>query len=245
MAALDAPEPLQVRLGIASGLVVVGDLIGEGAAQERGVVGETANLAARLQGLAEPGTLVVANSTRRQLGALFDVEDLGAQPLAGFTEPQRAWRVLGESGVVSRFEALRSGTTPLIGRDEELDLLLRRWQQAKAGEGRIVLISGEPGIGKSRLAAEVGVRIEGDAHTRLRYFCAPYHQDSGLYPFIAQLERAAGFVRDDTTEEKLDKLRALLSPGTRGRDEVQLLTELLSLPNSVADLNLSVRILIV
>ena len=150
---LAAPEPLNVRLGIASGLVVVGDLIGAGAAQERGVVGETPNLAARLQALAQPGTLVIADSTRRQIGALFELEDLGPQPLAGFAEPQRAWRVVGESGVVSRFEALRSEATPLVGRDEELDLLLRRWQQAKAGEGRVVLISGEPGIGKSRLTA--------------------------------------------------------------------------------------------
>src|SRR5215468_4046428 len=150
---LATQEPLNVRIGIATGLVVVGDLIGAGAAQERGVVGETPNLAARLQALARPGTLVVAESTRRQLGTLFEIEDLGPQPLAGFAEPQRAWHVVGESGIVSRFEALRSGTTPLVGRDEELDLLLRRWQQAKSGEGRVVLVSGEPGIGKSRLTA--------------------------------------------------------------------------------------------
>jgi len=140
-----------VRLGIASGLVVVGDLIGEGSAQERGVIGETPNLAARLQTLAQPGTLVIAESTRRQIGTLFEIEDLGPQPLAGFAELQRAWRAVGESGVLSRFEALRSERTPLVGRDEALELLRRRWQQAKAGEGRVVLISGEPGIGKSRL----------------------------------------------------------------------------------------------
>src|SRR5215472_7085543 len=150
---LATQEPLNVRIGIATGLVVVGDLIGAGAAQERGVVGETPNLAARLQALARPGTLVVADSTRRQIGALFEIEHLGPQPLAGFAAPQPAWRVVGESGIVSRFEALRSGTTPLVGRDEELDLLLRRWQQAKSGEGRAVLVSGEPGIGKSRLTA--------------------------------------------------------------------------------------------
>jgi class 3 adenylate cyclase len=141
---LATPEPLSVRLGIASGLVVVGDLIGSGAAQERGVVGETPNLAARLQGLAQPGACIIAESTRRQIGALFEIQDLGPQPLAGLAEPQRAWRVLGESGVLSRFEALRSEATPLVGRDEELDLLVRRWQQAKAAEGRVVLISGEP-----------------------------------------------------------------------------------------------------
>ena len=167
---LAAPEPLSVRLGIASGLVVVGDLIGAGAAQERGVVGETPNLAARLQAVAAPGTLVIADNTRRQIGALFEVEDLGPQPLAGFAEPQRAWRVVGESGVVSRFEALRSGTTPLVGRDEELDLLTRRWQQAKSGEGRVVLVSGEPGIGKSRLTAALSQHIESEPHTRTALF---------------------------------------------------------------------------
>ena len=138
-------EPLNVRIGIATGLVVVGDLIGAGAAQERGVVGETPNLAARLQALARPSTLVVADGTRRQIGTLFEIEDLGPQPLAGFAEPQPAWRVVGESGEVSRFEALRSGAAPLVGRDEELELLLRRWEQAKAGEGRVVLVSANRG----------------------------------------------------------------------------------------------------
>src|SRR5271169_1642752 len=225
---LATQEPLNVRLGIATGLVVVGDLIGTGAAQERGVVGETPNLAARLQALARPGTLVVADSTRRQIGTLFEIEDLGPQPLAGFADPQPAWRVVGESGVVSRFEALRSGTTPLVGRDEELDLLLRRWQQAKSGEGRVVLVSGEPGIGKSRLTAALSQRIESEPHTRLRYFCSPHHQDSALYPFIGQLERAAGFPRDDTTATRLDKLEALLGDGAEPGD-LSLIAEMLSL----------------
>jgi len=236
---LTTPEPLNVRLGIASGLVVVGDLIGAGAAQERGVIGETPNLAARLQALAPPGTLVIAESTRRQIGALFEVEDLGPQSLAGFAVPQHAWRVIGESSVVSRFEALRSEATPLVGREEELELLLRRWQQAKAGEGRVVLISGEPGIGKSRLTAALSERIASDPHTRLRYFCSPHHQDSALHPFIVQLERAAGFARDDTVEQRLGKLRELLTPGARRNEEIELLAELLSLPNSAAGLNLS------
>ena len=236
---LATPERLNVRLGIASGLVVVGDLIGTGAAQERGVVGETPNLAARLQALAQPGTLVIAESTRRQIGALFEIEDLGPQTLAGFAEPQRVWRVAGESGIVSRFEALRSEATTLVGRDEELELLLRRWQQAKAGKGRVVLISGEPGIGKSRLTAELSQRIESDPHTRLRYFCSPHHQDSALHPFIVQLERAAGFARGDGIEEKLGKLRGLLAPGVRNDSEIELLAELLSLPNSAVDFTLS------
>src|SRR5271166_702170 len=236
---LPAREDLSVRLGIATGLAVVGDLIGEGSAQERGVVGETPNLAARLQALAAPSTLVIGDATRRQIGGLFDLADLGPQTLAGFAEPQPAWRVIGESGMLSRFEALRSGETPLVGRDEEVELLIRRWQQAKSGEGRVVLISGEPGIGKSRLTAALSEHIGSEPHTRLRYFCSPHHQDSALYPFIAQLERAAGFARDDEVEGKLGKLRALLAPGSRNDDDIALLSELLSLPSSAADLNLS------
>jgi len=225
---LATQEPLNVRIGIATGLVVVGDLIGAGAAQERGVVGETPNLAARLQALARPGTLVVADSTRRQIGTLFEIEDLGPQPLAGFAELQRAWRVIGESGVVSRFEALRSGITPLVGRDEELDLLTRRWQQAKLGAGRVVLVSGEPGIGKSRLTEALSQSIETEPHTRIRYFCSPHDQDSALYPFVGQLERAAGFARDDTNATKLDKLEALLGDAAEPGD-LSLIAEMLSL----------------
>jgi class 3 adenylate cyclase len=230
---------LQARIGIATGLVVVGDLIGEGSAQEQAVIGETPNLAARLQALATPASMVIGASTRQQIGGLFDLEDLGPQQLAGFGEPQRAWRVSGESGQVSRFEALRSQATPLVGREEEVELLLRRWQQANTGEGRVVLISGEPGIGKSRLTAALSEQIADEPHTRLRYFCSPHHQDSALYPFIAQLERAAGFARDNTVEAKLGKLQALLAPGTRDDDDIALLSELLSLPSSAAGLNLS------
>jgi class 3 adenylate cyclase/predicted ATPase len=236
---LPAREDLSVRLGIATGLAVVGDLIGEGAAQERGVVGETPNLAARLQGLAAPNTLIIAEATRRQIGGLFDLEDLGPQQLAGFAELQRAWRVLGESGAVSRFEALRSGETPLVGREEEVELLVRRWEQAKSGEGRVVLISGEPGIGKSRLTVALSEHIGGEPHKRLRYFCSPHHQDSALHPFIEQLERAAGFARDDTADTKLAKLQALLASGTADYDDITLLSELLSLPSSATELNLS------
>ena len=201
VARLELPERLAVRIGVATGVVVVGELIGEGAAQERGVVGETPNLAARLQAVAELNSLVVADTTRRQIGALFEVEDLGTQRLAGFADPQHAWRVVAESGVVSRFEALRSGITPLVGREEELDQLLSAWRQAKTGEGRVVLVSGEPGIGKSRLVAKVAERLEPEPHIRLRYFCSPHHQDSALYPIISQLERAGNFVREDTAEK--------------------------------------------
>ena len=208
---------LQARVGIATGLAIVGDLIGEGSAQEQQVVGEMPNLAARLQALAAPNTLIIAEATRRQIGGLFDLADLGPQALAGFAEPQLAWQVIGEGRILSRFEALRSGETPLVGREEEVELLVRRWQQAKSGEGRVVLISGEPGIGKSRLTAALSERLEAEPHTRLRYFCSPHHQDSALYPFIAQIGRASGFARDDTVEEKLQKAAGTARAGHAGR----------------------------
>jgi len=236
---LPAPERLQARIGVATGLAVVGDLIGEGAAQERGVVGETPNLAARLQALAGPDGVIVSDATRRQIGSLFELHDLGAQSLAGFAEPQRAWRVIAESGAVSRFEALRSTAAPLVGRDEELDLLRRRWEQAKTGEGRAVLLSGEPGIGKSRLTAAISEAIAAEPHTRLRYFCSPHHQDSALHPIIVHMERAAGFARGEAPGEKLAKLQALLAPAAPTEAATVLVAELLSLPNAAADLNLS------
>ena len=232
------PVKLEVRIGIASGSVVVGDLIGKGSSREQSIIGETPNLAARLQALATPGALVIAASTRQQIGELFDLEDLGRKQLAGFYEPQLAWRVLGESPEVGRFAALRSGRSPLVGRDEEIELLMRRWKQAKSGEGRVVLISGEPGIGKSRLTVALSECIGSEPHTRLRHFCSPHYQDSALHPYILQLERAAEFARDDTIEGKLSKLRARLASGTRDED-FALFSELLSLPSSTADLNLS------
>jgi len=225
-----ATAPLQVRVGIATGLVVVGDLIGEGAAQEQAVVGETPNLAARLQGLAEPGAVVISSSTRGLTGGLFEYRDLGTVALKGFAENVPAWQVLGAGATQSRFEALHA-TTPLVGRDEEIDLLMRRWEQAKLGEGHVVLISGEPGIGKSRIAETVVERLRSEPHTRLRYFCSPHHQDSALYPTVTQLERAAGFRREDTTEQRLDKLEAMLSQATNDLgDDVPLLAALLSIP---------------
>src|SRR5437016_12784570 len=179
---------LQARVGIATGLVVVGDLSGAGSAQEQSVVGETPNLAARLQGLAEPDAVVIAAGTRRLVGDLFEYRDLGAVEVKGIAGPVPAWQVLRPSVVASRFEALRgSALTPLIGRDEEIDLLLRRWARAKAGNGQVVLISGEAGLGKSRITAALEERLHAEPYLRLRYFCSPYHQDSALSPFIDQL----------------------------------------------------------
>src|SRR5215469_6416000 len=209
---LQTPEPLRVRVGIDTGEVVVGDLITSGDGQERGVVGETPNLAARLQGLAEPGTVVIGPQTRRLLGDLFECRDLGDIEVKGFPEPVHAYQVVRESGTESRFEALHGAVlTPLVGREDEIDLLLRQWHRAKGGEGRVVLLSGEPGIGKSRLAAALQEKIENEPRARIRYFCSPHHQDSALHPFIAQLERAAGFEREGRPEVKLEKL-AVLAP---------------------------------
>ena len=228
------PRPdaqMRARVGIATGLVVVGDLIGSGEAQERGVVGETPNLAARLQALAEPNAVVIAENTRRPIGTLFECSDLGMIELKGIAEPVQAWRVIGPSAVEGRFEALHSAAlTPLVGREEEIDLLQRRWRRAKSGEGQVVLLSAEPGIGKSRIAAAVLEQIEGEPHTRLRWFCSPHRQDSALHPTIAQLERAADFDRGDEPETKLDKLEALLTPASRSSEDVALLAELLSIP---------------
>jgi predicted ATPase/class 3 adenylate cyclase len=222
--------PLQARVGIATGLVVVGDLIGSGEAQERGIIGETPNLAARLQAMAEPNAVIVAESTRRLLGNLFELKDLGPQELKGIPGCIRAWAALRPSLVEGRFEALHAGgLTELIGRQEELELLLRRWSKAKTGQGQVVLLSGEPGIGKSRLIAAIIERLAFEPYTRLRYFCSPHHQDSALQPIIAQLERAAGFEREDTPEAKLEKLAALLAPAAPPPEDEALLAELLLL----------------
>ena len=232
VATLKTRAPLQTRVGVATGLVVVGDLIGSGSAQEQAVSGETPNLAARLQAAAAAGTLVIGPTTRRLLAGLFEYRDLGAIEAKGFAVPVQAYQVLQPSAVESRFEALRTVTTPLVGREEEIELLLRRWSQAKAGEGCVVLISGEAGIGKSRIAQTVLERLAAEPHTRLRYFCSPHHQDSALYPVIAQLERAAGFRREDAAGERLDKLEALLAQATNDVSEVApLFADLLSIPS--------------
>jgi class 3 adenylate cyclase len=185
VSALKSTASLQTRVGIATGLVVVGDLIGSGEAAERGIVGETPNLAARLQGMAEPNMVVIAESTRKLLGNLFELGDLGAKDLKGIAGPVHAWAALRSSSAEGRFEALHgSGLTALVGREEEAELLLRRWSKAKSGEGQVVLISGEAGIGKSRLTAVLSERLAAEPHTRLRNFCSPQHTDSTLYPII-------------------------------------------------------------
>jgi class 3 adenylate cyclase len=212
VSALKTRASLQTRVGVATGLVVVGDLVGSGEAQERGIVGETPNLAGRLQGIAEPNTVIIAEGTRKLLGTLFELEDLGPKDLKGITEPVRAWAALRASSVESRFEALHAaGLTALVGREEEIELLRRRWSTAKTGEGQVVLLSGEAGIGKSRLTAAVMEHLATEPHTRLGYFCSPQHTDSALYPIIGQMERAAGLAHDDTSQGRLDKLDVLLA----------------------------------
>jgi class 3 adenylate cyclase/predicted ATPase len=209
--------PLAARVGIATGLVVVGDLVGSGPAQEQAVIGETPNLAARLQALAEPGAVLIAQGTRRLVGGLFDYADLGDQAVKGFAGPVRAWQVLGPSRAEGRFEALHGGgaaLAPMVGREQEIALLLDRWQRAKLGEGQVVLLAGEPGIGKSRIAQVLHQHLGDELHIHLRYFCSPYRRDSTLHPVIDQLERVAGFERDDSPERKLDKLEALLARST-------------------------------
>ena len=223
---------LQTRVGIATGLVVVGDLIGSGASQEQAIVGETPNLAARLQGVAEANSVVIAEGTRKLVGNLFELADLGPQELKGVSGPVKAWVALRPASIESRFEALHSsGLTELVGREEELDLLMRRWSKAKAGEGQVVLLSGEAGIGKSRLTAVVMERLAAEPHTRLRYFCSPQHTDSALYPIISQMERAAGFTHNDTAQAKLDRLDTLLALSSTPRNDAALLAEMLSLSN--------------
>src|SRR6516164_904998 len=223
---------LQSRVGIATGLVVVGDLIGSGASQEQAIVGETPNLAARLQAIAQPNGVVIAESTRKLVGNLFELDDLGSQDLKGFAGSARAWATLRPVFAESRFEALHaSGLTELVGREEELEILLRRWSKAKAGEGQVVLLAGEPGVGKSRVCQAIFGRLSSEPHVRLRYFCSPHHQNSAFYPIITQLERAAGIRREDSIEQRLDKLEAVVAQAiSEPGDAVPLLAALLLIP---------------
>ncbi len=225
------PGTLTTRVGIATGLVVVGDLIGAGASREEAVVGDTPNLANRLQTLADPNTVLIADATQRLTAGLFEYRALGAISVRGYDAPIQAWQVLHEASIDSRFEALRVGArVPLFGRDEELSLLLRRWEQARKGEGRVVLLSGEAGIGKSRLSAALDERLLGEPHMRLRWFCAPHYQDSALHPVISNFVRHAGFEREDDAAARLAKLHALLAHTAPPAEDVALIADLLSLP---------------
>ncbi|HTO66634.1 MAG TPA: AAA family ATPase [Bradyrhizobium sp.] len=202
---------LEPRIGIATGLVVVGDLLGEGASKEETVTGQTPNLAARLQQAAEPGAVVIAESTRRLVGDLFELAGLGTLQLKGFGEPVQAWRVVGEGRAESRFEALHGAqVAPLVGRDAELDLMLSRWRLADAGAGQVVLISGEAGIGKSRLVLALRERLQAMPVKVVSYACSPHHTNSPLFPFVSELERAARFTPDDSSERRLRRLEKLL-----------------------------------
>jgi class 3 adenylate cyclase/tetratricopeptide (TPR) repeat protein len=237
VAAVDALETrtgirIRAHVGIATGLVVVGEQIDAGGIRERDAIGETPNLAARLQDLAAPGEVVIAASTRRLVGRMFDCRALGSVEVKGLPKPVAAWQVQGVAVGVSRFEALHAGAlSQLVGRQEEIELLLRRWHQAKAGEGRVVLLSGEPGIGKSRIAESLLVRLKGEPHARVRYFCSPHHTNSALYPFIVQIERAAGFAPTDAPGARLDRLAALLNPTARHvPQDLALIAELLAVP---------------
>ena len=229
---LEAHMPFQARVSIATGLVVVGEQMGTGDTRQRVAIGETPILAAQLQAVAAPGEVVIAASTRQLVGRLFDCRALDSSEVNGLPQAVEAWQVRGETASVSRFDARRAGVlSPLIGRQEEMDLLLRRWQQVKLGEGRVVLLSGEPGIGKSRIAEGLLVSLEGQRHVRLRYFCSPHHTHSALYPFMTQLERAASFDPSSSSGAKLDKLEALLTPtATNLPRDLALIAELLGVP---------------
>src|SRR5450631_503768 len=223
---------LEVRIGISTGLVVVGELIGEGEALERGVVGDTPNLASRLQGLAEPDTVVVSESTRRLLGRNFELQALGPQELKGFKSPVPAWSVLRERDNVSRFEASRSETmTPFVGREQEVALLINRWRRAAKGEGQVALLSGEAGIGKSRILAALRERIGDERHVTFRYQCSPHHINDAFYPVIGQLWRSAGFVSGEPAAARLDKLETMIARAGLDTGEIApYLASLLAIP---------------
>jgi class 3 adenylate cyclase/predicted ATPase len=233
LATLPAREPLLVRIGVATGTVVVGDLVGSGQAQEHDIVGETPNLAARLQTQAEPNTLVIAESTRRLLGNLFELEDLGPRELKGIPGPVRAFAVVCASSIESRFEAMhQGGLNALVGRQEELERLLRCWTRAKSGDGQVVLLSGEAGIGKSRLTVALLEELAGEPRICVRHFCSSQHTDSALHPFIAQIERTAGIKSGDAIPERLHKLEEAFAISAKAAKATPLIAALLSIPTT-------------
>ncbi|MBV9556435.1 MAG: AAA family ATPase, partial [Pseudolabrys sp.] len=229
------PGTLRARVGIATGLVIVGDLIGSGPSLESAAVGETPNLAARLQAVAEPGMVVIAEATRRLTGRLFEYRDLGEARMKGLEAAVQTWAVLGEAVIDSRFEALRPGQGSLVGREEELALLLRRWDQVKNGEGRVVLLSGEPGIGKSRLIAALEESLANAPPGRVRLVCSPHYQDTPLHPVIRQIKRVAGIQNDDSHPTQREKLRRMLGRSASALD-VAVLADLVSIPGAAEEL---------
>ena len=227
-----ATEDLAIRIGIATGPVVVGEQAGVGD-QSKLAVGSAPNLASRLQGLATADEIVIAASTRRLVGYAFELLDLGEHDLKGIAEPVHAWRVERVLAAESRFDAHRGGDTltPLVGRDEELDLLLRRWSQARDAEGQVILLSGEPGIGKSRILGALRQRLGAEGVQALRFQCSPYYVNSAFWPIIDNLERTLRFARDEPTDAKLDKLEALIvTHYARPLADVRFVAAILSIP---------------
>jgi class 3 adenylate cyclase len=225
-------DSLDARIGIATGLVVVGDLVGKGAAQEEAVVGEAPNLAARLQALADPNSVIVAESTHRLTAGLFETSTLGQHQLKGFGAPVPAWRVIGEVAADARYALRRGAGTPLIGRTAELTHLLNGWEKARAGQGQVVLISGAPGIGKSRLIAATEERLASEPRT-LQLFCSPHYANSAFSPVIGLIERLAGIKRGDESDAKLDKLQRLLREAISDPPEIgALFAELLGIDDA-------------
>ncbi len=226
------PHPIQVRIGIHTGLVVIGE-IGSSEKRELLALGETPNLAARLQGVAEPDTVVISAATQHLIQGLFEYQDLGPQQLKGLSTPVAVYRVVGESAAQSRFEAaVKAGLTPLVGREAELGVLRQCWEESKAGAGQVVLVHGEPGIGKSRLVQTLKEQVLAEGATRIEFRCSPYHQNSALYPIIDHLQRLLQFAREDSPAAKLKKLQYALSRYRFPQaDTAPLLAALLSLPH--------------
>ncbi len=232
VAALPTKEKLSARVGVATGVALVGDMSDSAISEEHGILGNTPNLAARLQSLAQPGDVIISGRTKTIAGPQFEYLDLGKVEIKGFAKPVAAWQVAGKTTVTSRSHALQScDLLPLIGRDEELQLLLRRWERARSGAGQVVLLSGEAGIGKSRLTVALLEQLAREPHIRLRYFCSPQHTDSTLYPVIGEMLRAADVDHDDSQQAKMDKLDALLAQSSTPSEDAALFAEMLSLPN--------------